>query len=405
MAEDERLEAVDQDRRMSLTSAELKSYAVALGVTTREAQRRLELEPAVLFLQQASWRDQREQFAGAWIDHDAGGVVKMAYAASTSPVLPVPPSGLSIPVTSIELVRHERSLQQLVDIQAALLSMRHKLQSGTPTRLSTSNFSIGLDVPGNYVEVGIPLPTGEDQAFFDERYGSGVRVVQSEDDFMCVRDNCRPNLRGGLTLSRVGGGGGCTMGFSITSPGSSNSMTTAGHCGAGEYQHYTSTYKIGRAVDDSMSFQVSGDADALYFPLYCCYVAYPGIYIQDGQSYSTISRVARASDYPLGGAICKSGRSTSVSCGTISDTMFAPGSIPGSFDFLRAKICATDGDSGGPAFASAVALGILSGGNIGGCTTNGGGGAVVDQGQRIHFTKAYNLEEMGNGRVRIKTTG
>lgn len=79
------------------------------------------------------------------------------------------------------------------------------------------------------------------------------------------------------------------------------------------------------------------------------------------------------------------GITSGVPCGTISDTNCASpiGDGP-AFDFLRAKMCSRDGDSGPPQFASLIALGLHSGNNGVRCTNDNPGN------HRTFATKAYN---------------
>lgn len=76
-----------------------------------------------------------------------------------------------------------------------------------------------------------------------------------------------------------------------------------------------------------------------------------------------------------------------VPCVTISDPNYAPpiGDGP-AFDFLRAKMCSRDGDSGAPQFASLIALGLHSGNNGVECTNDNPGN------HRTFATKAYRVK-------------
>ncbi|AGL17377.1 streptogrisin B [Actinoplanes sp. N902-109] len=74
----------------------------------------------------------------------------------------------------------------------------------------------------------------------------------------------------------------------------------------------------------------------------------------------------------VGQAVCRSGATTGVRCGTVTalnaTVTYAEGTVTG---LIRTNICAEPGDSGGPLYTTAgVLIGILSGGS-GTCTTGG----------------------------------
>ena len=75
----------------------------------------------------------------------------------------------------------------------------------------------------------------------------------------------------------------------------------------------------------------------------------------------------------IGQAVCRSGSTTGVRCGTVTGlnqtVNYATGVIYG---LIRTNICAEPGDSGGPLYVAATGtiLGILSGGT-GNCTAGG----------------------------------
>ena len=75
----------------------------------------------------------------------------------------------------------------------------------------------------------------------------------------------------------------------------------------------------------------------------------------------------------IGQAVCRSGSTTGVRCGTVTalnaTVNYAEGSVSG---LIRTNICAEPGDSGGPLYAAGTGtiLGILSGGS-GNCTSGG----------------------------------
>lgn len=73
----------------------------------------------------------------------------------------------------------------------------------------------------------------------------------------------------------------------------------------------------------------------------------------------------------VGQAVKRSGSTTGVHSGTITalnaTVNYADGTV---FGLIRTNVCAEPGDSGGPLFAGAIAIGLLSGGS-GNCTSGG----------------------------------
>ncbi|MCX4473518.1 S1 family peptidase [Micromonospora sp. NBC_01655] len=162
------------------------------------------------------------------------------------------------------------------------------------------------------------------------------------------------------------GGGRCSLGANVRS-GSTYYFVTAGHC--------TSTAATWYA--DGAGSTVLGSRAGTSFP---------------GNDYgivrytsSTIPHPSAVYTYPgtltilgtatpvVGMAVCRSGSTTGVRCGTITalnaTVNYAEGSVSG---LIRTNICAEPGDSGGPLYVAATGriLGILSGGS-GNCTSGG----------------------------------
>ena len=90
-------------------------------------------------------------------------------------------------------------------------------------------------------------------------------------------------------------------------------------------------------------------------------------------TYPGLLTVTGAGNAYVGQAVCRSGATTGVRCGTVTGlnqtVNYAEGSVTG---LIRTNICAEPGDSGGPLYVAATGkiIGILSGGS-GNCTSGG----------------------------------
>ncbi|MGX4656746.1 S1 family peptidase [Micromonospora sp. SCSIO 07396] len=170
-------------------------------------------------------------------------------------------------------------------------------------------------------------------------------------------------IAGGQSI--YGGGARCSLGANVHS-GSTWYFLTAGHCTAAATTWYA----------DSGQTAVLGTRTGSSFPVndyglvrYTGRVSHPSaVYTYPG--LLTVNAVGTAY---VGQAVCRSGSTTGVRCGTVTalnqTVNYAEGSVTG---LIRTNICAEPGDSGGPLYVAAtgVIIGILSGGS-GNCTSGG----------------------------------
>ncbi|MEU9506094.1 S1 family peptidase [Micromonospora sp. NPDC048170] len=161
------------------------------------------------------------------------------------------------------------------------------------------------------------------------------------------------------------GGGRCSLGANVRS-GTTYYFVTAGHCTAAASTWYA----------DGAQSTVLGTRAGSSFPgndyglvRYTGRVSHPSAV----HTYPGLLTVPGAGNAYVGQAVCRSGATTGVRCGTVTGlnatVNYAQGSVSG---LIRTNICAEPGDSGGPLYVAAtgVVLGILSGGS-GNCTSGG----------------------------------
>ncbi|MEU8329129.1 S1 family peptidase [Micromonospora sp. NPDC048839] len=173
----------------------------------------------------------------------------------------------------------------------------------------------------------------------------------------------RPLIAGGQGI--YGGGARCSLGANARS-GSTYYVITAGHCTTAAATWYT----------DSARTTVLGTRTATSYPTndyglirYTGRIAHPSAVY----TYPGLLTIHGPGTAYVGQAVCRSGVTTGVRCGTVTGlnqtVNYATGVIYG---LIRTNICAEPGDSGGPLYVASTGtiLGILSGGS-GNCTSGG----------------------------------
>ncbi|WP_230686690.1 S1 family peptidase [Catellatospora vulcania] len=156
----------------------------------------------------------------------------------------------------------------------------------------------------------------------------------------------------------------CSLGANARS-GSTYYLITAGHCTNSSATWWTnSAHTIAIGTRTASSFP-GNDYGLIKYTSRLSHPSavntYPGLL----QLYGTGSA-------HVGQAVCRSGATTGVRCGTVTalnaTVNYPDGTVTG---LIRTNICAENGDSGGPLYTSGgLILGILSGGT-GNCTAGG----------------------------------
>jgi streptogrisin B len=160
-------------------------------------------------------------------------------------------------------------------------------------------------------------------------------------------------------------GGRCSLGANVRR-GTTYYFVTAGHCtsvGTTWYANSAQTTVLGSRAGSSFPGNDYG------LVRYTSLVAHPSAVY----TYPGLLTINGAGNAYVGQAVCRSGSTTGVRCGTVTalnaTVNYAEGSVSG---LIRTNICAEPGDSGGPLYAAGTGtiLGILSGGS-GNCTSGG----------------------------------
>lgn len=319
------------------------AYASDFNVSVTEAQRRLGYTKTAADLQQRLMREEPLRFSGLYIDNGSefrivvkfvGDAPALLAKYTTDPVFVAQQSAL--PIAALQ--RAQQSLQQLLgpDSKIALEvdPVDEKVRVFLPNPERARALLSRLNIPQDRVEI---LQAPE---FY--RVAATVRggdSISTANEIGTLGFNVRnaAGTRGVLTAAHFGEctgvSSGCTKNAAATGP-SNVSLVHQGQVNAGsdDYEWRTAS---GHTFSNTMFY---------------------------GQNMA-ITAVADPSTFPIGTTVCKYGRTTGYTCGTIqgnASTTYngSPGTYirvarNGGGDMVRA------GDSGGPVFGANTAYGIV----------------------------------------------
>ncbi|MET0418690.1 MAG: S1 family peptidase [Actinoplanes sp.] len=242
-------------------------------------------------------------------------------------------------------------------------------QAGVPGRAAADPAAVlaGVRTPGT--AWGLDPATGRMTLTVDDTVAPGelatLRTMADRAGAVLRREpgTLRTLIAAGQGI--YGGGSRCSLGANVRS-GSTYYVITAGHCTAAVSAWYA----------DSAQTTVLGTRTATSYPgndygliRYTGRIAHPSAVY----TYPGLLTIYGAGTAYVGQAVCRSGSTTGVRCGTVTGlnqtVNYSTGVIYG---LIRTNICAEPGDSGGPLYVASTGtiLGILSGGT-GNCTAGG----------------------------------
>jgi streptogrisin C len=334
-----------------------------LGLSPAQLSQYLKIERLSTLQEKNLARSQGANYGGSWIERQPNGNFKFV-VATTSHKAQKAPDGAEFRIVGHTLAALESAKAQLDDV----------LVRGA--RAPAGVYGWYVDVTSNSVVISVGR--GKQQAGIDFAAASGidvrtVRIVQEDE-----QPSLRSTLKGGLGYLRNPGDGylyACSIGFNVTK-GTTPGFVSAGHCGtAGEpvYLELSPQWTIGPKI---------GTFSASKFPN-------PG---QTGNDYSWVQEgagntysatvygwgsgdvtVHGSTEAAVGGAVCRSGRTSGWRCGTIEAKGQTVNYSSGEtiLNLTRTSACSEGGDSGGSFITTpGQAQGVLSGGS-GSC--KGGG--------------------------------
>ncbi len=294
-------------------------------------------------------------------------------------------------------VLFQRSLAELQAQQRRMIADRERFRTtGAPFPAVTSQlYDLDIDVQRNAPVVIMQHPTDATTAAFRHKYGSDVIVeadppaelfdtaTTTRGSNCSSRADCYP-LRSGLKTT-TNGRGFCSTAFTAYLGRSATlGVLSAAHCG-GPNPSYpnsdlgsaryngTTPRKYGIVYREQESGAVDAEWHLVTQEPFTTYKPKPLVYRTNKYTGFGINSDGKASELVVGQpGICKSGVTTGTTCGHVISKNYAPGTIPGSHDFVRATYCADHGDSGAGVYydpgyrttglPSYKAIGIESGG-------------------------------------------
>jgi streptogrisin D len=290
------------------------------GLTPAQADRLLTTQPALIATGERLV-DQLDTDAGMYVEPRSATVV--VNVVDKADVATVEAAGARAKVV-------EHSTAELAAVRDALV----KTQSADTV--------VGIDIRANQVVVRVgDSASAANLTATAARYGSLVRMERVTGSFATT-------ISGGDAIT--GSGGRCSLGFSTTG----NTGITAGHC----------TSAIASWTDSGGNYY--GPSVAANFPGndYGLIrndggLAQPGDVNLYNGSYQDITNAA---DPSPGMSVCKSGSTTGLTCGTVTQTgltiCYAQGCVS---NMAESTAVVQPGDSGGAWFAGDIAIGITSG--------------------------------------------
>jgi hypothetical protein len=329
-------------------AVDAEAYARQFDVSPQEALRRLALQAEIGALDAWLAEKASDTFAGLSIEHRPEHKVIARFTdLELGPRLLAQRAGARV-AFRVEVQPARRSL---VELQALLERTAEEL------RTVQVEADLQINVRTNLVEVltvDAQLATAA-LAVGDKAGESGLAVL-------AVSQLTRPDMlvQGGRPITDFGAASGCTSAFVVRSSGGELGVTTAGHCANNQTHTDDFTTLTFRAED------FEGNQDLQWHSAGC------GVEFRNefdsGTGMRNVTGSLGRGGQSVGAFVCKHGRSTGATCGTIGSKSFCPSYVPnGKSTFVCVNPgnipLSQPGDSGGPWFSGNTAYGVHSGGN------------------------------------------
>ena len=320
----------------SARRTDAEAYARQFNVSVVEALRRLEVQDQVGRMNEKLASERGTEFAGIWIEHTP---VFRVVARTTGDSSASPLAGEVTRLGALADVRPANaSLSELMVMRRLGIYLARQLEVRADAN---------IDVRANRAELRVV-----DRGAFLEELATRGLVLPAGLEVVEVDALVRPEatIFGGLPITT------CTLGFSVRNGSGTRGVTTAAHCGNSQSWSGGSLTFRGEAYRDSFDVQwhtSPGDTVTNQF--------------DSGTGIRNCTGTRSRSAQSVGDFVCKNGRTTGYTCGTIQSTRFAPSYVPSvdaTFVFVDggSTNLSSGGDSGGPWFNGSTAFGIHSGG-------------------------------------------
>lgn len=306
-------------------------YAKRYRVELDEAVRRLQLQRAVSDLEGVLAEEEADAFAGLWIQHEPSYrvVVRFTSRAAEERLKARIAGG---PLANLVETRDARfTLRTLEAMQREVHERAWQALGQAESRIDVVNNDIELFATDTTKLRGLRIPAGVEI--------KRVAKLSSADSL--------PELPGGSALSD------CTAGFGVIAPSGEVGISTAGHCNNDQY--FQGIHLPFRAE------KLSGDQEVQWNS--ACDRAYVSNRINSGIGTRGITSTRHRTNQSIGTYVCKMGKTTGRTCGTIADKniQIQPG-FNSTFIRVDGYQLRGPGDSGAPWFVEDIAYGIHWGG-------------------------------------------
>lgn len=289
---------------------------------------------------------QGERFAGSWLERQRNGEYRLVVATTSLQPQRVP-AGAEVRSVRHSLARLDGSKRELDELVVR------------GARVPQGVYGWFVDVKNNTVTVNVA--PGRESAAIAFVAASGAESATIRFQRMPSQPIPLATLLGGSEYLSNDGSASyyCSVGFAVTRNGTQG-FATAGHCGAAGDRAFV---LVRRSLSQIGSFAASDfpGSDRAWVQVDPSHTLQP---VVEGYSGSDIP-VRGNTEAPIGAAVCRSGRTTGLRCGTIEArnvTVQYPGATVNGL--TQVKVCAEGGDSGGSFITTpGQAQGVLSGGN------------------------------------------
>lgn len=330
----------DSAPKMDDPLRDMKGYADEWGIDLDEAARRLELQDVAGELEADLYKQERDTFAGLWIEHTPEFRIVVQFTRDGE--------------KTIRQYVEATLLADVVEVQTAGVTLAEleaaQIEALQAIRSMDIAVDAGINVQKNRVELYTIEATLLNGALQEAKIQLSDSVEIIEVDELAVDE---AYIYGGLPLST------CTSGWPVQS-GSTKGISTAAHCG-------NSQKHDGKSLNfESEKYETYYDVQWHTPKWYYFYTVKPWFRSKTGY-YRVVTGTKSRSSQSVGNYVCKQGMTTDYTCGYITDKYYAPSYVPDvKSTFIRMHRDGVDlssgGDSGGPWFNGNTAYGSHSGG-------------------------------------------
>lgn len=294
-----------------------------------------------------------EHFAGGWVDGDTlfVGVTDESKAEA------VKAAGATPVVVANALSKLDQAKQSLDNIFTA----PEQAQGWHAVSPKTEIASYFVSVVSNKLVINA-LESGRGGA---DKLANQAGLAASEYEVRIVEHmpKMQATIRAGdsYSITKAGGTFLCSVGFSVT-----GGFVSAGHCGSKGDLVYSSD---GAALGSFFGSDNPGPHDWSYIKT----VSGTGLTANINTYGGAPASVSGSQEAALGSSICRSGRTSGVTCGTIEEKNVTVNYGDAGFvsGLTQTSACSDHGDSGGGYYTGTQAQGVLSGGS-GVCNSQSG---------------------------------